>query len=54
MDARLTYAQLGDQMFLLLGDYAGENGRDAFFRALDILDYCVLIRSAIRGKPERR
>ena len=52
MDARLVYWQLGDLMLLLLGDYAGENGRDAFWRAKDILDKCVLIRSAIQGKAE--
>ena len=49
MDARLTYWQMGEQMMILLGDYAGEAGREAFWRARDIIDTCIAVRRAIRG-----
>lgn len=49
MDARLTYEQMGEQMWLLLGDYAGEAGAEAFWRAKDICEVCAAVRQAIRG-----
>lgn len=49
MDARLTYGQMGEQMWLLLGDYAGEAGTEAFWRAKDICEDCTAVRQAIRG-----
>ena len=40
---------MGDQILMLLGDFAGDNGADAYYRARDIIDECVAVRKAIRG-----
>ena len=50
MDAKLTYDQMGELLLMLLDDYVGFNGTEAYYRAADLMDDCIAVREAIRGR----